>query len=39
VITEPSWSHELCERLEALLGTPVELTGAHMLAGGASKEA
>ena len=34
-----SWSPELCERLEALLGAPVELTGARLLAGGASKEA
>ena len=34
-----SWSSALCERLEAILGAPVELTDAHLLAGGASKEA
>jgi aminoglycoside phosphotransferase (APT) family kinase protein len=33
------WAPELAERLEALLGSPVELTEAHLLAGGASKEA
>ncbi len=34
-----SWSPELCERLAVLLDAPVELIGARMLAGGASKEA
>jgi len=33
------WAGELCGRLEALLGSPVTLTDAHLLAGGASKEA
>lgn len=33
------WAPELCERLEAVLGSPVELEEAHLLAGGASKEA
>ena len=35
----PAWGPELCRRLEAVLGAPVELTGARMLAGGASKAA
>jgi aminoglycoside phosphotransferase (APT) family kinase protein len=35
----PAWAADLCERLEALLGAPVEVAGARMLAGGASKEA
>ena len=34
-----SWAAELCERLETLLGAPVELGEARLLAGGASKEA
>ena len=34
-----AWAPELRERLEALLGTPVELGEARLLAGGASKEA
>jgi aminoglycoside phosphotransferase (APT) family kinase protein len=40
-LTDPDlpWATELCERLEALLRSPVELKGAHLLAGGASKEA
>jgi aminoglycoside phosphotransferase (APT) family kinase protein len=33
------WAEELRERLEALLVSPVELESAHLLAGGASKEA
>jgi aminoglycoside phosphotransferase (APT) family kinase protein len=33
------WAKELRERLEALLGLPVELEEAHLLPGGASKEA
>jgi aminoglycoside phosphotransferase (APT) family kinase protein len=33
------WAGELAERLQGLLGSPVELTGARLVAGGASKEA
>jgi aminoglycoside phosphotransferase (APT) family kinase protein len=33
------WGAELCARLEELLGSPVELCEARLLAGGASKEA
>jgi aminoglycoside phosphotransferase (APT) family kinase protein len=36
---ELPWVAELRERLEALLGPPVELTAGRLLAGGASKEA
>jgi aminoglycoside phosphotransferase (APT) family kinase protein len=38
-MTDPAWAPELRGRLEALLGRPVALTSARMLAGGASKEA
>ena len=38
-LADLSWATELRERLEALLGSPVELDQAHLLAGGASKEA
>jgi aminoglycoside phosphotransferase (APT) family kinase protein len=38
-VIDVAWAPELRERLEAILGSPVELTGARMLAGGASKEA
>ena len=34
-----AWAAELCERLEPLLGSSVELRDARLLAGGASKEA
>ena len=38
-MTDLSWAGQLRERLGAILGAPVELTDARLLAGGASKEA
>ena len=39
VAVDLPWAAELCQRLEALLAATVELKGARLLAGGASKEA
>jgi aminoglycoside phosphotransferase (APT) family kinase protein len=38
-VIDLSWAGQLRERLGAILDAPVELTGARLLAGGASKEA
>jgi len=39
VVDAPDWAPELQQRLEELLGGPVELASMRLLAGGASKEA